>query len=691
MKTNECYLILIELKRIYNSTVESVGALASLGCPIDQWDVILVFNMVKLLDSQSRKDWETSPTTSEQSTFEELKQFVQSRVRALEAVESSCKPSQIKPSNHQPSHPRKVTSLTISNKESKPSKYSCVLCKKPHYIAFCCSFQEKPVSERREFVRTQNLCYNCLGNHKIHSCLSKKVCRSCQGRHHSLLHSEETTDSSNSDSDTTAAQQPVVPVTSHLSSQQSSVLLATATVIVTSPSTGSRYYVRALIDQGSEVSFVTESLAQTLCLKRSSATLPVVGIGSAPAATSRGLVNLHIFSRYDVSNKIEMKAYILPRLTSYVSKLQLKNINTRWPHLDGLQFADSEMPASRSIDILIGADVYPLIIMEDLCKGPVGAPIAQQTLLGWIVSGNTSPSLDDAATSCLTSLQCSLDHQLISVLQNFWKQEEVSAPEKPRLTEAESNCERHFVTTHRRNTDGSYVVRLPFADDPSVLGKSYETAEAMVVKLNSRFIKQPQLKQDYTKFLAEYERLGHMEKVVDTRHQGYYLPHHGVYRHTSSTTKLRVVFNGSQKTSTGVSLNDILHVGPQLLPPLFDILLRWRMHCVVFSGDIEKMYRQVKLHQQDQTYQQILWIDDNNQVTRYKLKTVTYGLACSPYLAIRTLHQLAEDEAKTYPVGSQVLLNDVYVDDVMMTYTWLCTNNNRYPTSSRLEGFHCES
>lgn len=78
-----------------------------------------------------------------------------------------------------------------------------------------------------------------------------------------------------------------------------------------------------------------------------------------------------------------------------------------------------------------------------------------------------------------------------------------------------------------------------------------------------------------------------------------YLPHHGVLKDSSSTTRLRVVFNGSWNVSSGTSLNQNLLVGRNLLPALNDVLLRWCWHKYVLAADIEKMYRQIYVHEDD--------------------------------------------------------------------------------------------
>ncbi|XP_018358679.1 PREDICTED: uncharacterized protein LOC108758300 [Trachymyrmex cornetzi] len=170
----------------------------------------------------------------------------------------------------------------------------------------------------------------------------------------------------------------------------------------------------------------------------------------------------------------------------------------------------------------------------------------------------------------------------------------------------------------------------------------------------------------YSDFILEYATLQHSKLVPDLSSEpvpAYYLPHHGVVKETSITTKLRVVFNGSSKTSTGVSLNDLLHVGPKLQNELFDVLIWYRQFRYVFSSDIEKMYRQIKIHPDDWKFQRILWIDQNGHVLTYQLTTVTYGLACAPFQALRVMLQQIKDGDK-FPLAIPILKHSRYVDDL---------------------------
>nr|XP_031842135.1 uncharacterized protein LOC116431199 [Nomia melanderi] len=199
------------------------------------------------------------------------------------------------------------------------------------------------------------------------------------------------------------------------------------------------------------------------------------------------------------------------------------------------------------------------------------------------------------------------------------------------------------------------------------LGESKSRALKRLESLERKLHRDTTLRKEYHAVMNEYFELGHMERIPEDRDSsgGYYLPHHGVTKVTSATTKLRVVFDGSAATSTGISLNDTLHTGPKIQDDLLYILLRFRIHRYVLTGDIEKLYRQFLVCDEDRKYQRILWRDDTGRVNTYELKTVTFGLSAAPYLAIRCLTQLAQDEGHRFPQAAKILRRDFYVDDAL--------------------------
>ena len=152
--------------------------------------------------------------------------------------------------------------------------------------------------------------------------------------------------------------------------------------------------------------------------------------------------------------------------------------------------------------------------------------------------------------------------------------------------------------------------------------------------------------------IEEYFELIHAEPVTEAENcksdsEVFYMPHHAVIKESSSTTKLRVVFDASAKSSSGLSLNDCLMVGPKVQEDILDILIRFRLHPVAFYGDVAKIYRQVMLAEDDRDYHRFLCRKEPDYPTReYRIRTVTFHVASSAHHAQKVLLQIADDEAE---------------------------------------------
>ncbi|XP_003368784.1 viral cysteine rich superfamily, partial [Trichinella spiralis] len=133
-------------------------------------------------------------------------------------------------------------------------------------------------------------------------------------------------------------------------------------------------------------------------------------------------------------------------------------------------------------------------------------------------------------------------------------------------------------------------------------------------------------------------------------------------------TKCRVVFDGSAKCA-GVSLNDHLETGPNLQADLVSILLRFRQYRIAVQADIEKMYLQVGLRAEDRDACRFLWRDCRSDAPprRYRLTRVCFGLACSPYLAIKVIKTHAELNSEESNETVKKALANMYVDDLVMS------------------------
>ncbi|KAK9502520.1 hypothetical protein O3M35_011289 [Rhynocoris fuscipes] len=399
-----------------------------------------------------------------------------------------------------------------------------------------------------------------------------------------------------------------------------------------------------------------------------------------------------------------------------------------WPNLQNLHpRADPQCTISWDVDLLIGNDVLPLLLQPGIVPLTSRSPAAFNTTLGWVLYGpfdsrppapkqvrfapgtifqteqnhktaeHHSTSVDsskaavvvdpmpendnaDVTTSPIVlsnseSISLALaplqqtdydDEELVNIVRRFWEIDRV--PDILPFTPEERKCEEIYTQSVSRTASGRYIVPLPFHSHE--LGVSCGTATRQFLRLEQRLLRQPDLYAAYREFMRDYLESKHMEPVDPNteppEYEPYYIPHHAVHRPDDPPTKLRVVFNASCPSSNGKSLNSLLHVGPKLQADISTLLLRFRTHRYVFTADIRQMYRQILVDRSQRDYQRILWrFSSDAPITHFRLNTVTYGVTSAPYLALRTLHQLAADEGDKYPLAKTALSNEIYVDDLL--------------------------
>ncbi|XP_025156695.1 uncharacterized protein LOC112589052 [Harpegnathos saltator] len=449
------------------------------------------------------------------------------------------------------------------------------------------------------------------------------------------------------------------PVTSHtLAQPTASVLLATTHI--REHTTGPSDYDRALLDQGSAATLLSNRIAQLLRVNRNSSPLWIAEIDGTRTKT-RGTTTIQFSPCGKMEPAYTTTAHILSSLTQY--RPDHVPCSTEWRHIRGLQLVDPDPFGSDLIDLIIGADLYGRIFSDGRRIGGGDEPTAQNTVFGWILSGRVSSGKVESVISTYHTTLETIGQRL----RQFWEMEEI--PITRQFSLDDKKCEDHFKTTYTRTRGGRYIVRLPFKSaEPMELGNSRSMATASLLRLERRLSSDVEKQTAYTAFMKEYEDFGHMTRKdqddAASIGQRYYIPHHAVFRQSSVTTKLRVVFNASAVITTGHSLNQFLSAGPKLQTDLFAILLAWRQYRVVLTADIEKMYRQIRMDDRGVDFQRILWRPTIAElIAEYQLRTVTYGTTSALFLALRDLQQLTEDEGARYPLAVPVLRHNAYIDD----------------------------
>lgn len=667
------------LKKLHDVTKECLHAIQNLGVDITTWDPLLVHLLAQKLDSESFSEYmESVKSPRTLPILQEFLDFLENKFTALEASrrkQESNNQKTIQPAHQNQSYQKKSFQFNNHQQSSNNNQFykmknnvktmhvsksiTCALCNADHGLWLCAQFLQMSDEQKLKTVNQLNYCVNCLFNHFNKQCFSTKRCRKCYASHNTLLHegimmkNQSNTSAKSYHKATTTPTNFRAAKNEHAATHVSQnditeTLLSTAIVKITGAD-GTQHTMRALIDQGSQISIISEHAAQILKLKRNKCKGTIFGIGEKEN-NCKGVMKLRIQSIYS-DFAIEGETLIMKSL---IKNLPNKTfVKPSWPHIQTINLADPEFYTSRAVDLLLGADVYCKIMLGGILRGDSeDQPIAQQTQLGWLLCGTMK-----------TRYNCNVVLHNTDDLRRFWENEDIN--QQNEMSTEDHECLQFFLSTTERLEDGRFQVRLPFKkDSKEQLGASKPLALAQFRNLEKKLQRNPEVKREYEKFMNEYITLNHMALSNTNATPECYLPHHSVIRAESTTTKLRVVFNASARSLSGVSLNDIMYRGPNLQQDLQELILKWRQYEYVYTADIEKMYRQILVHPEDQPYQKILWRDNQNQPIRtYQLTTVTYGTKPAPFLAMMCLKQLATAEQKNYPDAAKALEESFYMDD----------------------------
>lgn len=667
------------LRSIVNTINGLKAALSEFKIDTSTWDAILIYNTTQCLHIDSIKAWEEKLGGSRSiPSLDAYFDFIETRIGILQAATFMAQPEHNiiekgkKPLRHAFDDRREKVNIHYTLK----SEYKCVICKQNHLASRCDELRRMSVQERRTAVQKNGLCFNCLQPHMVVNCPFSATCKKCRESHHTLLHVEDnakvmvTQETNGNDDDEdfdSSADALSLACSAHFYHVNTKNVTILATALVPVRWNGRSILLNALVDQGATTNLISERACQMLGLKIKRSNASMTGIDNTPLGRVLGRTAHTIGSIHENEYDFGMSALVVKKVAEF-SPLNC-NEREKWKHLRRLPLADPNFTRTRRVDLLLGASVYAEIIESNVVKGSPDEPIAQQTKLGWIVFGPAEVDSEYSAL-CHTLQQRpnndSNDDDLSQLIKSFWELEEVENTKY--LTPDEQAAEDAFVSSLKRSTDGKFVVDLPFKSDPKsdCLGKSYEQAEKRLRSSQRRFSKNPEAKRLYDQNLNEYLELGHMRELDEGDIPRNYLPHHPVVKESSSTTKVRTVFDASAKTSNGLSLNDILYVGPTIQPELFDLLIQWRRFKYAFCADIEKMYRQVWVNPEHALFQCILWQHpESDTVKTFKLLTVTFGTGSAPFQAIRAVDEIGIRVQDDDPEVGNAIRKQFYVDDYL--------------------------
>lgn len=468
---------------------------------------------------------------------------------------------------------------------SKGSTPQCCFCNQQHFSDKCQVVTG--LEERKQALRKAGRCFLCLSKgHLSRQCRSKYRCSKCNGRHHRSICNgpadshpstpKETPPTGSSSGPSNSCNppppknmdpgaKPFQPQSmSMLVGTKGAVLLQTANVHVYDPDDPQNSMnVRAILDTGSQQSYASRHVTDTLKLKACrKQLLSVMTFASSDQQTkNHDVVRIGLATRDGKGQELEV--FTVPFICQPLSAQPVNLCAAKYDHLNNLDLADPcHDGTSMEVDLLIGSDCYWTLVTGEIRRGEAG-PVAIHTKLGWVLSGVAPiPREQFTSHSFLTTHVLRVDstgssENLNEILHSFWKLESLGIvdPDDTVLDEFSQTVCFH---------NGRYEVSLPWKDSHPPLPDNFDLSNKRLQSLLRRLKQDPDILNEYDSIIKTQLQQGIVEKVPKAdggeRAQVHYLPHHAVIRRDKETTKVRIVYDASAKSS-GCSLNECLHKG----------------------------------------------------------------------------------------------------------------------------------
>jgi len=524
-----------------------------------------------------------------------------------------------------------------------------------HKTADCKQFLELPVHEKYEILKENLACFGCLSSdHILRFCKNKVSCpHGCGKFHHESLHIEK---------------KPV----NHMnlaSAPGPSCIFPIMRV------RSGIQYVNVLWDTCASVSLITEAKSKELKLRGTPSNLCISMVGGVEKSYASTKYNLPLT---DLNGRTFMvEVYSIDKISENIGDIDMLKVATFFSGVN-LQ----RVRPKGSVDVLIG---YNYAAWHPVPKLFAGQLVILSNSFGMCLGGSHPEIFEETKkidNTCYINVISSKN-----IVSDFFSVESLGVECQPRCGSCKcgtcavgsKNCslkeERELKLIESKlwfSEKGYWEAAYPWIRDPMNLPNNRSYAMKLLLSTEKR------LKKDISHANAYSEQINDMvtrnvaRKLSERELKNYdgpsfYITHHAVYKPTSKTTPLRIVFNSSANFH-GHVLNDYLAKGPNVfLNSLFGILIRFRENHIGFMGDIKKMYNSIRIPQKDQHCHRFLWrdLDERKDPETYVITRVNMGDRPSGSIACAALRKTAERECLNFPRESKIILNSSFMDDII--------------------------
>ena len=590
---------------------------------------------------------------------------------------------------------------TLKSMLTGSSNKSCPVCDEGHDLDKCGKYLQLQVEERRKLLYDKKLCFGCYGpsseTHRARSCHLKRQCDTCGGTHPTGLHGYQRRRTKPPDnyrrSPSTYQQQgnPIQPENtapigvgfSKLDLEVTS--LNVVAVQLTHPSSSTIIHTKALLDTGSQGTFVHENILDQLKIRGAATKISIKTMSGSTTEESRCVNNLVVSAPQNSEIKICLpKTYSRSFIPVDKDEIPTPSKVKRWKYLDVIHPFLQQEDDNMEVGILIGGNcpraLEPLKVIP--CQGD--GPYAFKSALGWCVTGPIRKGSATAHSSRCNFVALSNDKKPVRfIFEDQIKENGLKDAIIQMLNQdfseksSNNNVERMSINDHRflkimeegiKFNHGHYELPLPLKDPDKWIPNNRIQAIKRAQSLKRKLQKDQKMHEDYCTFMNKLLDKAYAKKVSQSNDgKTWYLPHHGVY-HPKKPEKIRVVFDCSA-VYKGVSLNSMLLQGPDLTNQIVGVLTRFREERIALVADIESMFYQVRVPVEQHDMLRFVWWPEGNldeEPEDYVMCVHLFGGTHSPSTCNYALRRTATDNENQFGAEAATTLSrNFYVDDML--------------------------
>ncbi|XP_050298613.1 uncharacterized protein LOC126737669 isoform X1 [Anthonomus grandis grandis] len=649
----------LDITRLYDKLETQLRALETLGITSDKYAAMLFPLVESCLPPELLRIWQRTPDigdtginlqvsldntglTTIENRLKSLMNFLKLEVDNEQHVSLATEGFNLRSTVHkdvkrggyqtnkagQDFEPKFQTAMGLINSDGTTK---CIFCQNSHESSNCFKAQKLGREEKKDILSKNSACFRCLKlGHFSRKCRARLNCIVCSKSHVTLMCPELPSCSSGqyssgrNSSEKKDVMESVVQNVNQTLANSSNTHVFLQTLQVKVKGANKSKYVRALIDTGSQKTYLLKSTADFLGYQSKRQINVIHGLFGGTE-----LPQVHCC--YDVTlshnnYSCNFEALDQPVICSGVDSV----FNGPWmEELRTLNIKISDSHNSGPIELLIGSDIAGKLYTGKRHILRCGL-VAVETLLGWVLMGKIPVEQKD--TLSMSAVSLFVNNASIS---NLWELDVlgISDPvERKTREETALAAKALFLETVKTDAEGRYEVRLPWLEGHPALPSNYGIAKKRLDNTITKVTKDGYYEL-YDQVFKDWQSENIIEEVCEdqTSSKAHYLPHRPVIK-LNSSTKIRPVFDASAREKDSPSLNQCLEKGVNLIEMISNILLRFRQQRIGVVSDIRKAFLQLSIHPDDRDFLRFLWRDKNGQEIIFRHRRVVFGINSSPFL-----------------------------------------------------------